>query len=78
MNFDDYKVQIPFPYENNFKVKKRIVTDDGNAPYDEFVTDIDAYNEAKAIYYEKLNILDQKRMDDMCNEIGISNHPKKR
>lgn len=78
MNFDEYKVNIRFPYERDFQIKKRIVTNDGNVLCDEwYVTDTDAYNKAKTKYYEERNIVDNKRINDMLLEIGISNHPKK-
>lgn len=77
MNFDEYKVSIPFPYKRDFQIKKRIITNDGNAPFDDDVVDEDAYYTARLKYYEERDRVEQKRMNDMCDEVGILNDPKK-
>lgn len=76
MNFDDYKVDLPYPSPDDYRVEE-IITRNGKIVSKKLVTDTEAYKDSINEYRKKQQELITKFHDDLFQELGISNHPKR-
>lgn len=76
MNFDDYKVKTPCPSLDDYKVEE-VVTRNGKIVSKKLVFDRDAYKDAIKEYRKKQQELITKFQNDLFEELGIYNHPKR-
>lgn len=76
MNFDDYKVKTPYPSRDDYQIEE-VVTRNGKIVSRKFISDLEAYNKARMDYCQKENELYSQFKNDLFEELGISNHPKR-
>ncbi len=81
MNYDDYKVTIPYPNKPSKPVMERVGRESQAIcvyadAMEKWEKDMEDYQEALAIYREALRKLDERFKQDVLCENGLAGHPK--